>query len=75
MNCTQEKFLEIDNAYKAERVEIERKYFLLKEEVWKRRSAIISGGADVEAKVQVEEGDGTLHLTVFECILVSNSVD
>lgn len=39
--------MEIDSAYKAERAEIEKKYFALKNEVWKKRASIISGGAEV----------------------------
>ena len=54
----QEKFLEIDNAYKAERIAIEKKYFAQKAEIWKKRAEIISGGGEVEAKVPLEEGDG-----------------
>lgn len=62
LTCTltvpQEKFLEIDTAYKAERIAIEKKYFAQKVEIWKKRAEIVSGGAAVEAKVPVEEGDG-----------------
>ena len=54
----QEKYMEIDTAYKAERATLEKKYYALKAEVWARRSAIISGGASVESRVPVEEGDG-----------------
>jgi hypothetical protein len=53
--------MEIDQLYKTERVAIEKKYFALKAEVWKARSGIVSGGAAVEAKVPVEEGDGKTH--------------
>jgi hypothetical protein len=50
--------MEIDQAYKTERVAIEKKYFALKAEVWQARAAIISGGAEVEAKVPVAADDG-----------------
>ena len=62
--------MEIDNAYKAERAEIEKKYFAQKAEIWTERRGIISGGADVEKKVPCEDGDG-MHVYIYSmCIPV-----
>ncbi len=63
------KVLDIESAYKAERVALEKKYFAQRQEIYEKRSEIINGVVEVEAEVAVENDDGMRFFVILCCFL------